>query len=67
MVSFSINTIWNYCEKYITSVKGSFRYNYEFTNIHVSDLNKIRNLLEIGSEQLKKNGVYLLVKNLVTF
>lgn len=46
----------------LLSVKGNFEYNYEFTNVHVLDLNKIRNLLETNSEQLKNNGVYLIVK-----
>jgi hypothetical protein len=38
-------------------VKESFEYNYEFRSVSVSDLEKLKNLLEIVIEQLTKNYV----------
>ena len=51
----------------LLSIKKKFDYDYEFRSVYVSDLNKIRNLLETGSEQLSNNDVDVIVKNLANF
>ena len=51
----------------LLSIKKKFDYDYEFRSVYVSDLNKIRNLLETGSEQLSNNDVDVIVKQLCKF
>lgn len=49
----------------LLSVKGNFQYNNNFRSVYVSNLEKIRNLLETGSIQLTKLDVENIVKHLV--